>query len=60
MRSNPANALELVAASAAGTALARSMRDLMGGTPHNTFTYLRFIAAFLAGFSLFMGLRLWI
>jgi hypothetical protein len=60
MRLNLANVLELVAASAVGTALARFMHDLNGGTQYSVFTYLNLVAAFLAGIALVMGPRLWL
>ena len=60
MRLNLASVLELVAASAVGTALARFMHDLSGGTQYNVFTCLKLFAAFLAGIALVMGPRLWL
>jgi hypothetical protein len=60
MKLNLANVLELVVAAAAGMALARFMQDLKGTTQYTAFTYLELAAAFLAGISLLMGLRLWV
>jgi hypothetical protein len=60
MKLNLANVLELVVAAAAGMALARFMHDLKGTTQYTTFAYLELVAAFLAGISLVMGLRLWV
>jgi hypothetical protein len=60
MRLKLVNVLELVVGLAVGMALARFTHDLSGTTQYNIFSYLRLTAAFLAGISLVMGLRLWV
>lgn len=60
MRLKLVNVLELVVGLAAGMALARFTSDLSGTSQYNVFLYLRLTAAFLAGISLVMGLRLWV